>query len=64
MLMAALLRERLASTRCQGTSAFGPLSFSAASANPTWRAARGRPASRATTPYVVTRPGGMRRTTR
>src|SRR5262245_7565085 len=30
---------------------------------PTARAAPGRPANRATSPYVVTRPGGMRRST-
>jgi hypothetical protein len=30
---------------------------------PTARAARGRPAIAATSPYVATRPGGMRRTT-
>src|SRR5712692_7569810 len=29
---------------------------------PTARAARGRPASAATSPYVATRPGGIRRT--
>src|SRR5881396_550504 len=47
-------------TRHHGTSLS---SGSADSAHPTARAAPGRPASRATSPYVATRPGGIRRTT-
>src|SRR5438874_9614872 len=47
--------------RSHGTS---PSSGSAESAQPTVRAAPGRPASRAITPYVATRPLGMCRTTR
>ena len=51
-------------TRCHGTPWLFSLSESAAMAKPTWRAARGWPPSAATAPYVVTRPCGMRRTTR
>ena len=47
-------------TRCQGRSWLAGV---AASAYPTWRARPGYPASRATCPYVATRPGGICATT-
>jgi CheY-like chemotaxis protein len=55
------IRPAALSTRHHGTSAS---SGSAERAQPTVRAAPGRPASRATIPYVATRPLGMWRTTR
>jgi hypothetical protein len=48
-----------ATTRWQGTSCRPHFRMMV----PTARAARGRPAAAATSPYVATRPAGIRRTT-